>query len=102
EAVTGVFHQPAAMIEDDRIDRAAMGLERGMRPRLVGAHQAGVTGDIGADNGGESSLHRLHARKSPPSGDRQQALCICKLFVSDGSWLEAIANRDDTPATVRP
>ena len=52
EAVAGVFHQPAAMIEDDRVDRAAMGLEGGMRARLVSAHHARIAGDVGANNGG--------------------------------------------------
>ena len=51
KAVAGVFHQPAAMIEDDRVDRGAMGLERGMRARLVGAHHAGIAGDVSADDG---------------------------------------------------
>ena len=52
EAVAGIFHQAAAVIEDDRVDRAAMGLEGGMRARLVGAHHAGIAGDVGADDGG--------------------------------------------------
>ena len=51
EAVAGVLHQAAAMIEDDRIDRGSMGLERGMRARLVGPHHAGVAGDVSADDG---------------------------------------------------
>ena len=51
EAVAGVLHDPAAMIEDDRIDRGPMRLEGGMRARLVGAHHAGVAGDVSADDG---------------------------------------------------
>ena len=51
EAVAGVLHQAAAMIEDDRIDRGPMRLERGVRSRLVGPHHAGVAGDVGADDG---------------------------------------------------
>ena len=52
EAVAGVLHQPAAMIEDDRVDRGSMGLEGGMRARLVGPHHAGIAGDVSADDGG--------------------------------------------------
>ena len=52
EAVAGVLHEPAAMIEDDRVDRGAMRLERGVRPRLVGAHHARIAGDVSADDGG--------------------------------------------------
>ena len=57
ETVAGVFHQPAAVIEDDRIDRAAMGLEGRMRAFFVGTHHSGVAGDISANNGGQASLH---------------------------------------------
>ena len=52
EAVAGVLHHPAAMIEDDRVDRAAMGLEGGVRACLVGAHHARVAGDVSANYGG--------------------------------------------------
>ena len=51
EAVAGVLHQAAAVIEDDRVDRGPMGLERGVRARLVGPHHAGVAGDVSADDG---------------------------------------------------
>ena len=51
EAVAGVLHQAAAVIEDDRIDRGPVRLERGMRARLVGSHHAGVAGDVSADDG---------------------------------------------------
>ena len=57
EAVAGVLHQPAAMVENDGIDRAAMGLERGMGARLVGPHHAGIADDVSADDGGQASLH---------------------------------------------
>jgi len=39
------------MIENYRIYRAAMGLERSVRTRLVVAHHSRVTGDVGADYG---------------------------------------------------
>ena len=50
EAVAGVLHQPAAVIENDRIDRASMGLERGVGAGLVGAHHPRVTCDVSADD----------------------------------------------------
>ena len=40
ESVAGIFDDAAAMIEDDRVNGAAMGLEGRMRARLVGAHHA--------------------------------------------------------------
>ena len=52
EAVAGIFDDPAAMIENHRVYRASMGLERGVRPCLVGAHHARIAGDVGADDGG--------------------------------------------------
>ena len=52
EAVAGVLHNPAAMIENDRIDRASMGLERGVGSCLVGAHHSRIAGDVGADDCG--------------------------------------------------
>ena len=52
ETVAGVLHKSATVIEDDRVYRGSMGLERGMGARLVGAHQSRVAGDIGADYGG--------------------------------------------------
>ncbi len=51
KAIAGILHHPAAMIENDRVDGAAMSLERGMRTGLVRAHHARVTGHVGADNG---------------------------------------------------
>ena len=57
EAVAGVLHQAAAVIEDDRVDRGAMGLERGVRPRLVGPHHAGIAGDVSTDDGCQASFH---------------------------------------------
>ena len=57
EAVAGVLHQAAAMIEDDRVDRGAMGLERGVRPRLVGSHHAGIAGDVSTNYGCQASFH---------------------------------------------
>jgi len=50
EAVAGVLDDAAAVIEDDRIDGAAMSLEGGVGTCLVGAHHSRVTRDIGADN----------------------------------------------------
>ena len=50
ETVAGVLHQPAAVIENDRIDRASMGLERGVGTCLVGAHHSRVTRDVSADD----------------------------------------------------
>jgi hypothetical protein len=52
EAIAGVLHQTAAMVEDDRVDRGAVSLEGGMRARLVGSHHAGIAGDISANDGG--------------------------------------------------
>ena len=52
EAVARVLHQAAAMIEDDRVNGASMGLEGGVRARLVRPHHARITGDIGTDDGG--------------------------------------------------
>jgi hypothetical protein len=49
ETVAGVLHDPAAMIEDDRVYRGSMGLERGVRALLVGPHHSRVTGDVSAD-----------------------------------------------------
>jgi len=60
ETVARVLHEPAAMVEDDRIYRASMSLEGRMRARLVGAHHAGITGDVRADYGGQASLHLLN------------------------------------------
>jgi hypothetical protein len=57
ETVAGILHQAAAVIEDDRIDRGAMGLERGVRPRLVGSHHAGIAGDVSTDDGCQASFH---------------------------------------------
>ena len=57
EAVPGVLHQAAAVIEDDRIDRGPVRLERGVRTRLVGPHHAGVAGDVSADDGCQASFH---------------------------------------------
>ena len=51
ETVAGVLHEPAAMIENDRVYRASMGFERGVRTFLVGAHHARITGDVSADDG---------------------------------------------------
>ena len=52
ETVAGVLHEPAAMIENDWVHRAPMGLERGMGTCFVGAHQSRVARDVGADYGG--------------------------------------------------
>ena len=57
EAVAGVLHDAAAMIENDRIYRAAMGLEGGVGACLVGAHHPRVTGHVSADDGSQTSLH---------------------------------------------
>src|ERR1700686_3849612 len=57
ETVAGVLHKPAAVVEDDRIDRASVGLERGVRACLVGAHHSRVAGDVSADDGGEASFN---------------------------------------------
>ena len=51
-----------AVVEDDRVDGAAMRLERGVGPRLVGAHQAGIAGDVGANDGRETFSHRPFVR----------------------------------------
>ena len=40
ETVAGVLHELAAMIEDDRVDRGSMRLERGVRTLLVGPHHS--------------------------------------------------------------
>jgi hypothetical protein len=52
ETVTGILHKPAAVIENDRIYRASMGLEGGVRALLVGTHHARVAGNVCADYGG--------------------------------------------------
>ena len=57
ETVAGVLHEPAAMIEDDRVYRGSMGLERGVRTLLVGSHHSRVTGDVCADYRGKASFH---------------------------------------------
>ena len=57
EPVAGVLHQAAAVIEDDRINGAAVGFESRVRAFLVGTHHAGVAGDISANDGGQASLH---------------------------------------------
>ena len=57
ESVARVLHQAAAVIEDDRVDRGAVGLERGVRPRLVGPHHAGIAGDVSTDDGCQASFH---------------------------------------------
>ena len=54
ETITGVLHDVAAMIENDRIHRASMSLERGVRPCLVGAHQPRVAGNVGANHGSQT------------------------------------------------
>jgi hypothetical protein len=59
EAVPGVLHDPAAVIENDRVYRASVRLERGMRSRLVDTHHARVAGDVSADYGGQTSVHLL-------------------------------------------
>src|SRR5271165_469088 len=61
KSVAGVFDQTAAVIEADRVDGAAMGLEGGVRARLVGTHHAGVAGNICANNGCEASFHKVPA-----------------------------------------
>ncbi len=68
ESIAGVFHQTATMVKDDRIDRGPMGLERGMRTRLVRTHHARVAGDISTDDGGEASFHNFPASRNrqPP------------------------------------
>jgi len=57
KAVAGILHDPAAMVENERIYRASMGFEGGMRSRLVGTHHAGVAGDVRANDSGQSSVH---------------------------------------------
>ena len=57
KTVAGVLHDPAAVIEDDRVNRGPMGLEVGVRALLVGAHHAGVAGNVSADDGCQTSLH---------------------------------------------
>ena len=52
EAIAGVFYDTAAMIENDRVHRAAMGLEGGMRARLIGAHHSRIAGNVSANYGG--------------------------------------------------
>jgi hypothetical protein len=51
EAVAGVLHNPAAVIENDRVYRASMGLEGGVRACLVRAHHTRVPGDVSAHYG---------------------------------------------------
>ncbi len=50
KTIAGVLHQPAAMIENDRIDRTSVRLERGVGTGLVGAHHPRVTCDVSADD----------------------------------------------------
>src|SRR5258708_27579410 len=57
ETVTGVLHGPAAVIENDRVHRTPMGLERGVRTRFVGAHQSRITRDVRANYGGTVPVH---------------------------------------------
>jgi hypothetical protein len=59
ETVAGVLHNATAVIENDRVYCASMGLERGMRTCLVGAHHSRIAGDVSANYGGEASLHLL-------------------------------------------
>src|SRR6516162_5731546 len=63
--VAGIFHDAAAVIENDRMDRAAMGLERGMGAGRVGTHHARVTGDVSTDDGGKASFHTLSGAPGP-------------------------------------
>ena len=67
ETVAGVLHQAAAVVENDRIDRAAMSLEGRMRAFFVGTHHSGVAGDVSANNGGQASLHpqRISCGRDP-------------------------------------
>ena len=57
ETVAGVLHQPAAVIENDRIDRASVRLERGVGTCLISAHHPRVTRDISADDCRQASFH---------------------------------------------
>jgi hypothetical protein len=66
EAIAGVLHDAAAMIENDRIYRAAMRLEGGVGARLVGAHHPRVTGHVSADNGSQASLHSHAPERAVP------------------------------------
>jgi hypothetical protein len=61
EPIAGVLHDAAAMVEDDGVDRTAMSLEDGVGAGLIGAHHARIPRDIGADDGGQTSLHILGA-----------------------------------------
>src|SRR4051794_29631889 len=57
ETVAGVLHDPTPVIEDDRVNRASMGLEGGVCTCFVGTHHAGISGDVGADYCRKASLH---------------------------------------------
>jgi hypothetical protein len=77
-AVAGGFDNAAAVFSDTGIDQlAAVRLERGMGPHLIGAHQAAVTNHIGGQNCCEPALHG-----------------ISRQFVFNGTSLPAI-NRGD-------
>ena len=66
-------HDAAVMaLDDEALDRLAILLERGEGARLVHPHHPAVSGDVGAEDGGELAFHRAAA---PPtsSGGRTQA-----------------------------
>ena len=86
EPVAGIFHDAATVIENDRMDRAAMGLERGMGSGLIGTHHARIAGDIGANDGGETSFHTLRCSGNPMSRSHQAAdPVLIEHTVADGS-----------------
>jgi hypothetical protein len=65
QPIAGVFHNATAVIEDERECRTSMSLERGMRTGLVGSHHSRIAGDVGANNGGQVSLHLLIQAPDP-------------------------------------
>jgi hypothetical protein len=53
-----------------------MGLEGGMGAGLVAAHHARIAGDIGADDGGQTSFHNPELQgidDRPPRGSRLES-----------------------------
>ncbi len=55
------------MLRDLGIDDFfSVGLELGKRSRFIGAHQPAVADDIGAEDGGESTLFALRGHRSFP------------------------------------
>src|SRR6516162_9829880 len=68
QAVAGVLYDPAPVFRDLWVDKLRkMGLEAFVRPFLVLAHQARVTGHISGEDGGKAA-GRGHVSDSSPWG----------------------------------